>query len=93
MRSHTPVSIRGSLPQAHAVFPQPRDRTRYDTTQLAQVDLPSAAHTLDTRFTTLLTKPQSCVVLALRSHPIPFCSQCPKQKLPEFSPSLRKSVP
>jgi hypothetical protein len=42
MRSHTPVSIRGSLPQAHAVFPQPRDRTRYDTTQLAQVDRPSA---------------------------------------------------
>ncbi|EWZ90854.1 hypothetical protein FOWG_06662 [Fusarium oxysporum f. sp. lycopersici MN25] len=42
-----------------------------------------------------------CIVLccaelryaAVHSHPILFCSQSPKQKLPEFGPSLRKSVP
>lgn len=85
---------------------------------------PAQAHTLDTRFTTLLTKPQvsasvrpellhlhtpchppvscavlfccavqSCVMLALHSHPILFCSESPKQRQPEFSPSLRTSVP
>jgi hypothetical protein len=43
--SHARLHSRIPASTTYAVFPQPRDRTRYDTTQLAQLARPSAGST------------------------------------------------